>query len=157
MPDSFPATLRALDVEPRKGSNYPADLAKVVDGREKRILGDRFGLDQFGVNLTTMAPGASSALRHYHMKEDEFVYVVEGELVLQNDDGEHLLTAGMCAGFKAGIRNGHRLINKSPKPATYIEIGTRSHDEDVTYPDVDLKAVKTAGKYSFTRKDGRPI
>jgi uncharacterized cupin superfamily protein len=143
MPDKPPTVLAAKDVTPRTATIYPAVFAPIVAGREKRALGDRFGLDQFGVNLTTLAPGASSAVRHYHMKEDEFVYVVEGEM-----------TAGMCAGFKAGVKNAHRLINTSSRPATYLEIGLRSADEDVTYPDVDMKAVKAAGKFTVTRKDG---
>ena len=157
MPDRKPASLKALDIEPRRGSNYPPDLARKVAGRDKRALGDPFGLDQFGVNHTTLAPGSASAIRHYHRREDEFIYVLEGEITLHNDDGEHLLTAGMCAGFKAGERNAHRLVNKSSRPATYLEIGTRSAEEDVTYPDDDLKAVKTGGKYSFTRKDGKAL
>jgi uncharacterized cupin superfamily protein len=154
MPDKPPTVLAAKDVTPRTATIYPAVFAPIVAGREKRALGDRFGLDQFGVNLTTLAPGASSAVRHYHMKEDEFVYVVEGEIELEDDNGRHKMTAGMCAGFKAGVKNAHRLINTSSRPATYLEIGLRSADEDVTYPDVDMKAVKAAGKFTVTRKDG---
>jgi uncharacterized cupin superfamily protein len=156
MPDKPPATLRALDVEARTATIYPKEMATAVEGRAKRALGDRFGLDQFGVNLTTLAPGASSSHRHYHMVEDEFVYVIEGELVLEDDSGRHPLTAGMCAGFKAGVRNAHRLFNVSSKPATYLEIGTRSAVEDVTYPDVDMKAVKSDGKFHLSHKDGTP-
>jgi uncharacterized cupin superfamily protein len=154
MPDKMPATLRALDVAARTSTVYPAELAHITRGRAKRALGDAFGLSQFGVNLTTLEPGASSALRHYHMHEDEFVFVIEGELTLIDDEGEHLLTPGMCAGFKAGVPNGHQLVNRSSKPAAYIEAGTRSDDEDVVYPDVNLKGSKRTGKYTFTRKDG---
>lgn len=154
MSDPTPATLRAWDVAPRIGTVYPAVFAHVVNGRSKRALGDQFGLDQFGVNLTTLAPGAASALRHYHQREDEFVYVLDGELTLVDNSGEHPMTPGMCAGFKAGVANGHQLVNRSSKPATYIEIGTRSPDEAASYPDVDLKGVKAAGKFTFTRKDG---
>jgi uncharacterized cupin superfamily protein len=152
--EKTPATLRALDVAARTSTVYLPEFAKVTVGRAKRALGDQFGLSQFGVNLTTLEAGAASALRHYHMREDEFVYVIDGEITLIDDDGEHLLTPGMCAGFKAGVANGHHLVNRSASPAAYIEVGTRSAEEDVTYPDVDLKGVKSAGKYVFTRKDG---
>lgn len=154
MSDPKPATLRSSEVSPRIGTVYPAAFAHVVQGRSKQVLGDKFGLDQFGVNLTTLAPGAASALRHYHQHEDEFVYVLEGELTLVDNSGEHPMTPGMCAGFKAGVANGHQLVNKSSKPAVYIEIGTRSPDEVASYPDVDLKGVKVSGRFTFTRKDG---
>ena len=157
MADGKRATLDAVSVEPRAGSNYPPDLAVAVAGRAKRVLGDKFGLTQFGVNHVTLAPGAASSHRHWHEIEDEFVYVLEGEVTLRDDDGEHLLTAGMCAGFKAGVENGHCLMNKTERPATYVEIGTRSADERGHYPDADLKAVKTNFKWSFTRKDGSPL
>jgi uncharacterized cupin superfamily protein len=118
------------------------------------VLGDRFGLTQFGVNLTTLAPGSWSAQRHWHEQEDEFVLVTEGELTLVDDAGEHVLGAGMCAGFKAGVANGHCLVNKSSRPATYVEIGTRSPEEVAHYPDVDMKGIKSAGKFAMTKKDG---
>lgn len=149
-----PAKISALDVEPRRGTNYPKQHADVVQGRSKRALGDRFGLDQFGVNLTTLAPGAWSAQRHWHEQEDEFVYVVDGELVLCDNDGEHVLKTGDCAGFKAGQPNGHVLKNASAQHVTYLEIGTRSATESVTYPDIDMKAAKVDGRYVMTRKDG---
>lgn len=149
-----PVTLQAKSVEPRSGTIYPAEHAGVVTGRHKRVLGDRFGLDQFGVNLTTLAPGAWSSQRHWHEREDEFVFVLEGEVVLVDDDGEHTLQPGDCAGFKAGCPNGHVLKNKSSQPATYIEIGTRSASESVTYSDIDMKAAKVDGRYILTRKDG---
>ena len=148
------STLDPKTVIPRKGTNYPAQHAGVVAGREKRVLGDVFGLTQFGVNLTTLAPGSWSALRHWHEQEDEFVFVVDGEITLVDDAGEHVLTKGMCAGFKAGVANGHCLINKSASPATYVEIGTRSPEEVAHYPDTDMKAVKSAGKFKMTKKDG---
>ena len=150
------AAIKASEVAARTGSGYPPDLAKFVVGREKRALGDAFGLDQFGVNLTTLAPGTFSSIRHWHEKEDEFIYVVDGEITLVDDDGEHVLTPGMCAGFKAGVTNGHCLVNRSTRPARCIEIGTRSPDENPTYPDHDIKAQKVGGKWSFTRKDGSP-
>ena len=154
MAEVKPAAIAALSVEPRVGSNYPRGLAEAVAGRAKRVLGDRFGLDQYGVNHVTLAPGAASAHRHWHEREDEFVYVLDGVITLKDNAGEHRLTAGMCAGFKAGVPNGHCLVNKSEAPATYLEIGTRSPDEKASYPDVDLRAEKKDFKWSFTRKDG---
>src|SRR5205823_4590693 len=108
---------------------------------------------QFGVNLTTLAPGSWSSVRHWHEKEDEFIYIVDGEISLVDNDGEHVLTPGMCAGFKAGVANGHCLVNRSSNSASYLEIGTRSPVENPTYPDHDIKAQKINGKWSFTRKD----
>lgn len=154
MANDRPSFLRAADVTPRTGSAYPAKLTEAVKGREKRVLGDLFGLDQFGVNHTTLAPGAASALRHWHEREDEFIFVLDGVITLVDDAGAHELTSGMCAGFKAGITNGHHLVNRSQVPASYLEIGTRSAEEVANYPDNDLSGVKTAGKFSFTRKDG---
>ena len=150
------STLDAKTVVPRSGTNYLPQFAHVVQGREKRVLGDAFGLTQFGVNLTTLAPGSASALRHWHTREDEFVFVVSGEITLIDDLGEHVLTPGMCAGFKAGVANGHCLVNKSAAPASYVEIGTRASEESAEYPDVDLKAEKRAGKWSYMKKDGTP-
>ena len=157
MAEGKPAAIRALDVAARHGTVYPAQYAKTVDGRSKRALGDVFGLTQYGLNLTVLQPGASSALRHWHAREDEFIYVLDGELVLVDDAGDHPLTPGMCAGFKAGVANGHKLLNRSDKPATYLEIGTRLDEETANYPDVALVGVKTGGKFSFTRKDGSPV
>jgi len=148
--------LDAKTVVPRSGTNYLPQFAHVVQGREKRVLGDVFGLTQFGVNLTTLAPGSASALRHWHAREDEFVFVVSGEITLIDDLGEHVLTPGMCAGFKAGVANGHCLVNKSAAPASYVEIGTRASEESAEYPDVDLKAEKRGGKWSYMKKDGTP-
>jgi uncharacterized cupin superfamily protein len=157
MNEDKPTSIAALSVEPRVGSNYPPDLAVAVAGRSKRVLGDKFGITQFGVNHVMLAPGAASSHRHWHEIEDEFVYVLDGEITLRNDEGEHILTAGMCAGFKAGVPNGHCLVNKTDKSATYIEIGTRSANERGSYPDADLKAEKTNFKWTFTRKDGSPL
>jgi uncharacterized cupin superfamily protein len=154
--DTKSPTIQAKEVPARMGSAYPPEFAKAVEGREKRALGDRFGLTQFGVNLTTLPPGAQSAQRHWHESEDEFVYVLEGELVLVDDNGEHLLTPGMCAGFKSAVANGHMLVNRSGAPAHYLEIGTRSPNERANYPDIDLVASKLGGRFVFTRKDGTP-
>lgn len=142
------------DVEPRDGSAYPATFASVCDGRLKHVLGDHAGLDQFGVNLTVLAPGSASALRHWHKKEDEFIFVVAGELTLITDDGEEIMTAGMCAGFKAGVENGHHLVNRSDSPASFLEIGSRLPDEEGFYPDDDLHLKMTGRDIVFTKKNG---
>jgi uncharacterized cupin superfamily protein len=122
----------------RTKSVYPQPYAGVTDGREKAALGNVAGLTQFGVNLTRLKPGAASALRHWHENEDEFVYVLEGEIALIEDGGETVLGPGDCAGFKAGVANGHHLVNKSQRDALYLEIGTRAAGERAHYPDVDL-------------------
>jgi uncharacterized cupin superfamily protein len=136
---------------------YPEPFKHVVHGREKHVLGDLAGLTQFGVNLTRLKPGAASALRHWHEQEDEFVFVVEGELVLIEDDGETVLEQGEAAGFKAGVANGHQLVNKSGRDALYLEIGTRAAHERAHYPDDDMALVRDArGKFTITRKSGEP-
>lgn len=154
----MPLKLPALDPEsiaPRSSSAYPEPFRSRVLPREKRPLGDAFGLTTIGVNLTTLGPGKESSMRHYHTREDELVYVLEGEVVLRTDEGEQLLAAGTCAGFKAGSANGHQLVNRSDRPARYLEISNR-HPEDVAfYPDDDIAYSKTPeGKHRFTRKDG---
>ena len=154
--DAVSAAIRATDIEPQVGSGYPEPFAAECRNRMKRVLGDVFDLTQFGVNLTTLPPGAWSAQRHWHEQEDEFIYVLEGELVLISDDGEETLAAGMCAGFAAGRANGHHLVNRSASTASYLEIGTRSPNERSHYPDVDLAATKVAGCVRFTRRDGAP-
>jgi uncharacterized cupin superfamily protein len=147
--DIAKATVRTTTV-------YPAVFQHVVRGREKTVLGDMAGLTQFGVNLTRLRPGAASALRHWHHNEDEFVYVLEGELVLIEDGGEVLLKAGDAAGFKAGVPNGHHLINRTDRDATYLEIGTRAPSDRAQYPDVDLDLVRHGGKMLLTHKSGEP-
>jgi len=123
--------------------------------RSKFILGDVFGLDQFGVNLVTLPPGAWSSQRHWHQNEDEFIYVISGELVLTDDDGEHLLKPGICAGFKANNGNGHHLKNLSDQPAQYLEVGTRSENEVAWYSDIDMMVKDYPdGTSRYTRKDG---
>jgi len=145
------------EVPGRRGTIYPAPYAQGFEGRIKRALTERLGLTQFGVNLTTLEPGAMSSQRHWHAKEDEFVYVLEGELVLITDEGERILKPGMAAGFPAGEANGHYLVNRSGAPATYLEIGTRCKDEDATYSDIDLRGEKRDGKFLFFRKSsGEP-
>jgi len=147
--DITKATVRTTTV-------YPAEFQHVVRGREKTVLGDPAGLTQFGVNRTRLKPGAASALRHWHHNEDEFVYVLEGELVLIEDGGETLLRPGDAAGFKAGVPNGHLLINRSNRDAVYLEIGTRAESDRAQYPDVDLDLVRHGGKMLLTHKSGDP-
>jgi uncharacterized cupin superfamily protein len=127
-----------------------------VQGREKSVLGDLVGLTQFGVNLTRLKPGAASALRHWHENEDEFVYVLEGELVLIEDEGGTVLRPGDAAGFKAGVANGHHLVNKTQRDAVYLEIGTRALAEQAHYPDVDLEFIRDKDKVQVRHKSGEP-
>ena len=119
---------------------YPEPYKSRCMPREKRALGDACGLTKIGINLTTLAPGKESSMRHWHTHEDEFVYVLEGEVVLVTDGGEEVLTAGMCAGFPAGERVGHQLVNRSDQPVRYLEVSNREEPDEVEYtaPDVDL-------------------
>jgi uncharacterized cupin superfamily protein len=137
-------------------STYPEPFNRAVLGRERKRLGNAAGLDQFGVNLTTLKPGAASALRHWHEKEDEFIYVLEGEVVLIEDDGEVVLRSGDAAGFKANVPNGHHLVNKSGRDAVYLEIGTRSKHERAEYPDDDLRVIRDEKGGRYTHKNGQP-
>lgn len=137
-----------------KKSLYPPVFAARTEGREKRPLGDLFGLRNFGVNLTRLAPGSQSALRHAHITQDEFVYVLEGTATLVTDAGETLLHAGMCAGFAAGSGDAHHLVNQSTEDVVYLEVGDRSPGDSATYPDDDLKADLLDGQWVFSRKDG---
>jgi len=138
-------------------SIYPGGFAAIQDGLGKRVLGDEANLTQFGVNLTRLAPGAASAHRHWHEKEDEFVYVLEGEVVLVEDAGECVLAAGDAAGFKAGVEDGHHLINRSDTDALVLEIGTRADGEVGHYTDVDLAVRKEDGDWKFYKKNGDPM
>jgi uncharacterized cupin superfamily protein len=140
----------------RTTTGYPDEFKSACVGREKAALGNLAGLTQFGVNLTRLKPGAASALRHWHENEDEFVYVLQGELTLIEDEGEMLLHAGDAAGFRAGVPNGHHLVNKTDRDAVYIEIGTRAERECAHYPDHDLLAVKDGKNFTYTRKSGEP-
>ncbi len=137
-------------------STYPEPFNRVVVGRSRKRLGDAAGLDQFGVNLTTLKSGAASAVRHWHEKEDELVYILEGEVVLIEDGVETVLKAGDAAGFKANVPNGHHLVNKSGSDAVFLEIGTRSKNERAEYPDVDLRAIRDDSGARYTHKDGKP-
>jgi uncharacterized cupin superfamily protein len=149
-----PSFIKASEGPVRTGSRYPAPHDAPCQARVKNILGDVFDLTQFGVNLATLAPGVWSSQRHWHVNEDEFIYVLSGELTLCDDDGEHTLTAGMCAGFKANNGNGHCLKNLSDKPAQYLEVGTRGREETAWYSDIDMKVEMKDGKARFIHKDG---
>jgi uncharacterized cupin superfamily protein len=153
----LPIALVALDAPPRtRKSVYPEPFASLMQGREKRTLGDLFGLSNFGVNITRLAPGGVSALRHAHSKQDEFVYVVSGHPTLHTDEGRTRLAPGLCAGFKAGTGNGHRLSNETDEEAVFLEIGDRTPGDEVAYPDDDLKGAFVDGQWHFTHKDGSP-
>lgn len=156
MPDNtFPIAINAAGIAPRtRPSIYPEPFASRVVGREKRQLGDVFGLKNFGVNLTRLAPNAVSALRHAHSKQDEFVYILHGRPTLQTDEGRVQLSQGMCAGFRAGTGNAHNLINETAEEVTYLEIGDRTPGDEATYPDDDLQASHVNGKWQFAHKDG---
>ena len=146
----------AVDQVPgARGSGYPSPFDEPCLERFRRRLGDAAGLTQFGVNLLVLPAGAWSSQRHWHTIEDEFVYVLEGEVTLVTDVGEELLKAGDCAGFPAGVRDGHHLQNRSTRAATVLEIGTRRMaDDEAFYPDIDLHALKDDAGYAH--RDGRP-
>ena len=151
--------LPALDpaaVPERRGSGYPEPYRSRMGERIKRRLGDACGLTKFGVNLVSLAPGGQSALRHWHTLEDEFVYVLQGHPTLHTDEGRTRLSPGMCAGFKAGTGNGHRLINETEEEVVYLEVGDRTPGDEGSYPDDDLKAALVGGKWKFVHRDGSP-
>ena len=154
---AYPVALAADQAAPRtKPTNYPEPFASRMTGRQKQPLGDLFGLANFGVNLTRLAPNAVSALRHAHSKQDEFIYILQGNPTLHTDDGQTRLSPGMCAGFKAATGNGHQLINQTSEDVVYLEIGDRTPGDEGTYPDDDLAAIAVDGKWRFAHKDGTP-
>lgn len=152
-----PVAILATDIPPRaQASIYPEPFAARMAGREKRRLGDFFGLQNFGVNLTRLAPGAMSALRHSHSRQDELIYVLQGRPTLISDDGATPLAPGMCAGFRAGSGNANHLINETDEEVLYLEIGDRTAGDEVVYPDDDLQAELVEGQWRFCHKDGTP-
>jgi uncharacterized cupin superfamily protein len=154
---AFPIALHAAQAPLRtKPSNYPEPFASMMQGRQKRTLGDLFGLSNFGVNLTRLPPGALSALRHAHTVQDEFIYILEGHPTLHTNSGATPLAPGMCAGFKAGTGDAHRLANETQHDVVYLEVGDRTPGDAASYPDEDLEAVMVAGKWKFFHKDGTP-
>jgi uncharacterized cupin superfamily protein len=150
--------LAARSVAALNRSNYPEPYRARVLPREKRRLGDAFGLTRIGINQTTLPPGKESSMRHWHTREDEFVYVLEGEVVLRTGAGEQRLVAGMCAGFPAGLEDGHQLINRSDRPAVYLEVSNRDPGDTAHYPDpdVDLRWNPPHAPGKMTRRDGTP-
>ncbi len=140
----------------KSGSFYPAEFQAECQGRDKQALGEAVGLTQFGVNIARIKPGAASALRHWHEQEDEFIYMLEGELVLAENGGEVVLKPGDAAGFKAGSGNAHRLINRGNREAVYFEVGTRAKSERVHYPDVDLVMERDEKGRRYLHRNGEP-
>jgi uncharacterized cupin superfamily protein len=139
-------------VATRTGSGYPAPFDAACATRMRQRVGDAAGLSDFGVNLLRLPPGSWSSQRHWHQLEDEFVYVLEGEVALVTDAGEELLRAGDCAGFKAGVPDGHHLINRSSREAVVLEVGSRKADDTGEYSEIDM----CFGPTGFTHKDGKP-
>jgi uncharacterized cupin superfamily protein len=137
-------------------SDYPPPFNKAVEGRARQRLARAAGLTQFGVNICTLKPGAASSQRHWHANEDELVYVLDGEVVLHEGGGETLLRAGDAAAWKAGVANGHRLINRSNRDAVVLEVGSRAPTEHATYSDIDMVAVCDASGDRYLKKDGTP-
>jgi len=152
-----PIAISAVDVPARAAvSFYPEPFISRMNGRQKRQLGEFFGLQNFGVNLTRLAPGAVSSLRHAHSKQDEFVYILQGHPTLHTDEGRTKLSPGMCAGFRKGTGNGHRLVNETREDVVYLEVGDRTPGDEGSYPDDDIKAMLVDGKWRFVHKDGSP-
>jgi uncharacterized cupin superfamily protein len=144
------------DVPEVTATGYPEPFRQRVAGRHRRRLGDAAGLNNFGVNLTTLDPGSHSALRHWHKTQDEFIYVLEGEITLLSDAGRQILKPGMSAGFPAGVGDGHCLVNETDRPVRYLEVGDRTPNDAASYPDDDMAGHMVDGKMVFTRKDGTP-
>ena len=149
--------IRRQDVKSVTGGDYPAPFDGVIGRYEAWPPGDAGGLTQFGVNLETLFPGSMSSHRHWHENEDEFVYLLEGEAVLIDDDGEHPIGPGDAAVFKAGDANGHHFQNRSDKSATFLVVGTRAEDDRCHYSDIDLLMTKIKTGYTFTHRDGSPL
>ena len=155
---TIPIAILATDVPTRaRVSSYPEPFASRMAGTEKRILGDLFGLRNFGVNLTRLAPRSGSSLRHSHSRQDEFIYIVQGHPTLNTDEGRMRLAPGMCAGFRAHTGNAHNLVNETEEDVLYLEIGDRTAGDEVAYADDDLKLVSVGdGRRQFVHKDGTP-
>ena len=156
MTDKARSAIDAASVEPHIGSGYPAPFDVDCASREKRRLGDTFGLTQFGVNLVRLPPGQWSSQRHWHSREDELIYILEGELVLVTDAGEQTAGPGTVMGFKAGVADGHHLVNRSDRDAVFLEVGTRDAADEVDYPDIDMLVRIVGGEERFVHRDGTP-
>ncbi len=137
-------------------TGYPSPFNKVVEGRSRKRLGRAAGLTHFGVNICTLKPGAASSQRHWHENEDELVYVLKGEVVLREDSGETVLKPGDAAAWKAGVPNGHCLINRSDRDAVFIEVGTRASTERAHYSEIDMMVVRDEKGARYTKKSGEP-
>lgn len=148
--------LDPMTIKPRIGSDYPPPHDQPVKTRERRVLGDALGLNNFGVNLLRVPPGCASSQRHWHSKQDEFVYIVSGEATLVTDGGEQILTAGMVAGFPAGSGDGHHLVNRSAKDVFVLEVGDRTAADEVDYSDIDMTVRWVGDEERYLRKDGTP-
>jgi uncharacterized cupin superfamily protein len=151
-----PPALDPRDVPSQAASGYPEPFRSRVAGRHRKRLGDAAGLKNFGVNLVTLDPRSESSMRHWHEKQDEFIFVLEGEVTLVTNAGRQRLGPGMAAGFPAGSADAHQLVNETNKPVVYLEIGDRTPDDSASYPDVDLAVRMVDGKWVYSRKDGRP-
>lgn len=138
------------------GSSYPKEHRERIEERRKRVLGDPLGLTRYGVNLVELDPGVWSSQRHWHSAEDEFVYVVSGQVTLVSDGGRQVLGPGMVAGFPAGNADGHHLINEGDETAVYLEVGDRRDDDAVVYPDIDMQLTSRDEGGEFQHRDGRP-
>jgi len=150
-------TKPALDpiaCEPHTGTVYPEPYRSQVLPREKRRIGDALGLTKIGINRTTLPPGKVSSMRHWHTHEDEFVLVLEGEVVLCTDNGEQLLRAGDCAGFPAGSKEGHQLANRGTRPAVYLEVSNRDPADKAFYSDPSVDMAWDGSSRRITRRDG---
>ncbi|MEL0027351.1 MAG: cupin domain-containing protein [Perlucidibaca sp.] len=152
---SVPLALVAREVPARvQASILPPPFAAQFEGRQRRRLGEAFGLTNFGVNLTRIAPGGRSALLHAHTRQDEFVYIVEGCPTLVTSEGRAALSPGMCAGFRAGSGRAHYLLNETTEAVWYLEVGDRTPEDEACYPEDDLRARFVDGAWAFTRRDG---
>jgi uncharacterized cupin superfamily protein len=151
-----PPALDPATVAERTGSDYPEPFREAVAGRVKRVLGEPLGLTQFGVNLVTLPPGCWSSQRHWHSHEDEFVFVVAGELILVTDAGEQVLGPGMAAGFPGGREDGHHLINRSQRPAVYLEVGSRIPEDEAVYSDIDMELRRGPSGHRYVHRSGEP-
>ena len=156
MKPSMPA-FDPADVPESNATSYPEPVRAPNQNRYNRRLGNHVGLRNFGVNLTRIVPGGQSSYRHAHTRQDEFIYVLQGEVVMETNAGAQVLRPGMCAGFPAGTGDAHRFVNRSGADVVLLVVGDRTPDDEVAYPDMDMHAKFGAdGKYRFTRKDGTP-
>ena len=156
MTETKPVAIDTATITPKVGSAYPSPYDIPCAERERRVLGNPFGLNDFGVNLLTLPPGAWSSQRHWHTHEDEFIYVLDGHPTLVTDAGRTPLSPGMCAGFPAGTGDGHHLVNETDRPVICLEVGSRKADDDGYYSDIDMQIIGYNRGGWFSRKDGTP-